>query len=554
VFAEESEEEQRVAEIAGHILLPMSLALMLVLVLAVSLERCKLSWLPESAIVIAVGMALGGVLKTIFGAAAIVENKLLHELNAPIVNLLFLPIIIFESGWSLRWRDFAAQLQYILVFAVIGSLISMAVVGWLITISTNHHGIRSPRIAFAYGSLIAATDPVATLATYSQLNVEPLLNIMVLGEATINDAVAIVVFEILNSDSIFGQDGSTGNIGRAIGFGVIQKLFGSILLALILGCVYTLVLRFAQMQHAQLMEILYIVTSCYLTFSVAEEVGCSGIITTLFCSMMMGVYTKPHLSKEGLLLATFLVKGLATLADTGIFLLVGVDFIAANGPSFHFSLWVMLFCLVGRAAAVFPCGLAVNLWKSVHGRSQELPSEQWFLLSWRHLFMMWHAGLRGGIALVLCLELGDWVDAADGEGTKQTLINTTIVVIVSFLLIFGGSTQCFLKLLGIAMGEDFPEDYLYKSSLLTCTRRCLSILDARCCWPLLVGAPCLWAEEPPSEDSPDAREESISEVLRHAQTSHRGAAFFRRRSNPIDGTPMEDSSISESEVDTDGGV
>lgn len=37
----------------------------------------------------------------------------------------------------------------------------------------EYHGVAELRTAFAYGSLIAATDPVATLATYASLKVDP---------------------------------------------------------------------------------------------------------------------------------------------------------------------------------------------------------------------------------------------------------------------------------------------------------------------------------------------------------------------------------------------
>lgn len=37
-----------------------------------------------------------------------------------------------------------------------------------------------------------------------------------------------------------------------------------------------------------------------------------------------------------------------------------------------------------------------------------------------------HAGLRGAIALVLCWELGDWVDELEGAGTKETLVTSTL--------------------------------------------------------------------------------------------------------------------------------
>ena len=43
------------------------------------------------------------------------------------------------------------------------------------------------------GSLISAVDPVATLAIFQALDVDPVLNMLVFGESILNDAVAIVL-------------------------------------------------------------------------------------------------------------------------------------------------------------------------------------------------------------------------------------------------------------------------------------------------------------------------------------------------------------------------
>jgi len=80
--------------------------------------------------------------------------------------------------------------------------------------------------------------------------------------------------------------------------------------------------------------------------------------------------------------------------------------------------------------------------------------------------MMWHAGLRGGIALVLTLELGPWVDQIDGKGSKEALRNCTLVVICGFMLVFGGSTKFLLTALKIPIGqEDMPEDALVPGNM-----------------------------------------------------------------------------------------
>ena len=47
--------------------------------------------------------------------------------------------------------------------------------------------------SFTFGALISAVDPVATLAIFHALEVNPTLNMLVFGESVLNDAVAIVM-------------------------------------------------------------------------------------------------------------------------------------------------------------------------------------------------------------------------------------------------------------------------------------------------------------------------------------------------------------------------
>jgi NhaP-type Na+/H+ or K+/H+ antiporter len=51
-------------------------------------------------------------------------------------------------------------------------------------------------ILFA-GALISATDPVATLSIFSDMDVPPVLYNLVFGESVLNDATAIVLFRTL---------------------------------------------------------------------------------------------------------------------------------------------------------------------------------------------------------------------------------------------------------------------------------------------------------------------------------------------------------------------
>ena len=49
--------------------------------------------------------------------------------------------------------------------------------------------------AAAFGALISATDPVAVLAIFKELNTNEDLYSLIFGESMMNDAVAIIIFE-----------------------------------------------------------------------------------------------------------------------------------------------------------------------------------------------------------------------------------------------------------------------------------------------------------------------------------------------------------------------
>merc|ERR1712232_247917 len=95
----------------------------------------------------------------------------------------------------------------ILLYAFVGIAITAVVIALCIykTGEMGLHGITTLRAAFAFGALLSATDPVATMAAFSKLHVDALLNAIVGGEALLNDAVAIVLFNIFNNDAIMNQ-------------------------------------------------------------------------------------------------------------------------------------------------------------------------------------------------------------------------------------------------------------------------------------------------------------------------------------------------------------
>merc|ERR1719375_3075887 len=218
-----------VKNLAKHVMLPGMSIFLLSIMCGNAMSMSKwFNWVPESATIIFVSVLLGLSLRNLI-AGGMLSNETFTFMNATLLNLGLLPIIIFNSGWSLRTKDFVSQIEYILIFAILGTFISTFFIGYTLWYLSNHFSFIKAtltiRECLAFASLISAVDPVATLSTYAEMDMpstQPLLNIMVFGESAINDAVAIVLFEVFN-------EGWEDFSYFTCGFRMSKLLFGSIL-------------------------------------------------------------------------------------------------------------------------------------------------------------------------------------------------------------------------------------------------------------------------------------------------------------------------------------
>ena len=131
--------------------------------------RRHVVWFPESAATIIVGLAVGLILR--FGFS--VDVRAAASFNGEFFMLALLPVIIFESGYSLELQPFFTQLWSVLAFALIGTTISAFVIGGLLFWAGSQSGWGVLSLTFeeamAFASLLSATDPVATLVVFSGL-------------------------------------------------------------------------------------------------------------------------------------------------------------------------------------------------------------------------------------------------------------------------------------------------------------------------------------------------------------------------------------------------
>mmetsp|Transcript_53804 Transcript_53804/g.98330 ORF Transcript_53804/g.98330 Transcript_53804/m.98330 type:complete len:863 (+) Transcript_53804:68-2656(+) len=508
-----------------QIVAAVSCSLIFVFIVTHIMEKRNINLLPEAAMIILQGVLLGLVMKYWADSAFMRDPVFRCQMSIELLNLVFLPLLMFESGWSVRRLDFISQFPYIMLFAVVGTLISTFVVGMLIYQSgqMGFHTITHYRGAFVIAALISTTDPVATLATYSHLKVDPLLNIIVFGEAAINDAVGIVVFSIVNDDETMSKLSSISDMLTYGTYKGLKIMSCSFFLGLLVSVIVCGSLKIFRMRENKKLEIMIVVVSCYLAFALGEFFEVSGIICTLFCGMLMGQYARPHLSVEGGLLCSFFISEMCMVMDAGVFLLSGVCCICLSFHGQQLGYCLMLFCAVGRICSTVPCGVISNMMKNY--LNSQVKSEDRHILTPKYLFMIWHAGLRGGIAENLALQIGEWLDNTNGPGSKEAVRSAVFFLVATFIIVFGGTTKMFLQCFGIPMGSSYSEDALSKTELNHTQGRLINFLHNKFFFPLLVGTS---VSSQDADVVQDVGDNDVLEVLHEVCHGHRGGCMRKR--------------------------
>lgn len=414
----ESEEQEQASSLTiFFILLIVAVCILTIHVLI----KSKFAYLPESVCVVFLGAIFGLFVKAL--QAHHVANWQKEEAFHPTTFfLILLPPIIFESGYNLHKGNFFANLGSILVFAIFGTVISAVTVGGGVYL-LGRAGVAfelSLVESFAFGSMISAVDPVATLAIFHALNVDPLLNMLVFGESILNDAVSIVLTKsILEHSGSFLQS-----------FGSFLVIFsGSAAIGVVFALACALVLKYVELRQHPSLELGMMLVFSYAPYGLAEGLKLSGIMAILFCGIVMSHYAHFNLSPVTQITVQQLFRTTAFVAELLVFAYLGMAiFSFKHRLELAFVIWSIVMILFGRALNIFPLAFLLNFFRETK-------------ISKKSQFIMWFSGLRGAIAFALSINF------PFEEDKRHVLITTTLIIVLFTLLVLGGSTLPILKFL-----------------------------------------------------------------------------------------------------------
>ena len=348
------------------------------------------------------------------------------ELSPEVMLFIFLPALIFESGFALDARQLTRDLPAVLILAIPGMLLSTMIVGFGVWLALDTRLI----VALVFGALISATDPVAVVALFKELGAPNRLNVLVEGESLLNDATAIVAFSILLAIAVEGA---------TIGFGDLDNVFLEFLRVFFGGVIFGSLLGFVacELLHRIQANVSVILTTSIITAYAAFVVGehslhISGVMAVVGAAISLRLFGMSRIRQDATHSISETWEVIALCCNSLLFLMVGLSVNTENvlsriGPVFI----VVALVLIARALSIYTLVPLTTRWF-------KLPR---VTLGERHI--MWWGGLKGGLAIAVVLSIPS--DLPE----RQFLFDLTIGVVLFTLLVSAPTIRPLMQRLGM---------------------------------------------------------------------------------------------------------
>ena len=351
----------------------------------------------------AVALVLGGIL--------VEESHLIAvpRLEPGVLLFVFLPPLLFDAAFRLDDHELRIVARPVLVLSLPGTLFTAVIVAVVVAFVLH----LPPAIGLLFGSIVAATDPVAVVAVFRGLNAPARIGVIAEGESLINDGVAITLY----TATLTLVTSGTADVFGAFSL-FLREVVGGVVIGVILGVAFS---RATAVIDDHRIEMTLSTALAYGSYLIAQSVETSGALACVAAGLVHGSYGRQvGMSERTRRLLDDLWEYFGFLANALVFLLVGFT---ASLASLVASATPVLVAI----AAVLVSRLVVVL-----GPPLVMPRRLVATSPAERTVLVW-GGLRGALTITLALALPP-------ELFERTLLVAMAFGVVLFTLLVQGVT------------------------------------------------------------------------------------------------------------------
>jgi monovalent cation:H+ antiporter, CPA1 family len=354
--------------------------------------------------------------------------KLIESLNpdsiSPLRNFLtgfdfssfvldfILCFLLFAGSLHVNLTELKGAAATVFSYATLGVLISTFLIGVATKIIVSWFGYDINFIScLLFGALISPTDPISVIGILSKYKIPQKLKTEIIGESLFNDGVGVVIFAVIYSLIIGGNEAFTvGNVLKIFSIEVV----GGLGIGFLVGYMGYILMKSIDHYQTEIMITLAVVTGGY---TIASQFHASGPLAMVIAGLLIGNKVKKHAMSD--ITAEYLDKFwelIDEICNTILFVLMGLEiFLVPFDISYLLVGFILIFVsLAARYISLLPAFFVFN-------RKEPNKSLNLAVLTW--------GGLRGRISIALALSLTNKI-----EGCSLFIVSTYCIVIFSIIV------------------------------------------------------------------------------------------------------------------------
>lgn len=361
---------------------------------------------------VAILMFLGAILSVVPSLTHEVENFYdITERIPEIILYVIIPILIFESGRKLSIKQIKNEAIPIGFFSIIGVIITILIIG--IAVASI---FQIPVIdGLLFGTILAATDPVAVGIIFKKFPIPHRLNLIIEGESLFNDATGVISFNVVKGIIFSGVAFSL--LDTSLSF--IWTMVGAIAFGTGLGWIGGKILN--KWKADEYVDFTFSLGLAIAGYIVADHyLHVSGVVTTLFIAILIVTIHKEISTGVRKLFHKYW-DYIGFITNSMLFFLIGIPLLSvesyesASVPLILILVIPFVIMMLSRAVVVYGGSTFLRIFRV------KIPHQ------WQNVLTL--GGLRGGIAVALALSI-----SADYE-FKDLFISLVVPLIAINLVV-----------------------------------------------------------------------------------------------------------------------